>query len=84
MADWDYRLNLADIFHSDDLTTLEKANLIADRIEGSEWFDDVNYYGTLEDLCHQLRECPEDSLFNWYWNGLYDVFDLYRVWVITR
>lgn len=81
MPTWLHKLNVADVFHNDDLTLAEKRDAICWRIKRSSWA-----HNDMDLLClvDQLEESDTVEEFDSAWNDLYDWFDDARVWVITR
>jgi hypothetical protein len=84
---WTYTFNLDDIYYSDALSLRDKANIIANRIERSRFFQ-AEWTFTIADVVDEFRDFGRygDSveLFDGIMRHLYDYADTYRVWVKTR
>lgn len=81
MPIWNHTLQLADIFHDDDLTLEQKRDEIVRRIKASPFWDEDDT--TLTDVVHllELTDCVEE--FDAVWDEFYDWADAARVWVAT-
>jgi len=87
MTNWKHQLNIAHIFHNDDLTIAERASNISLTIKSRPWYDDVNYNGELEDLLDELTDAGKEDnipMFDAVWDAIYDIFNAHKVWVTAQ
>lgn len=75
---WDKRINLADVFHNQDLTFEQRRDAIVKRIYGSGWNSDEAYT-----LAADLADTQNAEEFDEVWNAVYDLADYDRVWIAT-
>lgn len=92
MNKWLYTLDLSDIYHSENHNLRSKAEIIANRIERSKFYDKAYSFAINEvvDIMRSLAdgqglatEEPDVEDFDAAMNGLYDYADIERVWVDT-
>lgn len=85
MKKWKHRLNLSDIFHSDELTFEEIRDTVVARLKRSSFFREVtaNDYG-FDDLVDELGDAETVGQFDFIWNIVYDYADEYDCWITTR
>lgn len=82
MVTWAHTLNLADVFHNDNLTFRERRDAIAHRIQRAGWF---NYSDMdLMDVVDFLADATDAAEFDEAWVMFYDWADSARIWVATR
>ena len=78
---WKHKVLLGDIFHDDDLSLHNKAEIIAKRFRTQ--FPDND---DLEELLDELVDAAENDSISWFdvvWDHIYDWADEERVWVDT-
>lgn len=78
---WDHRLNLADVFHNDDLTFEAKRDEIVHRIKAARFYRDDDW--TLWSVVDELADTTDTDDFDNVWDAFYDWADAHRVWVET-
>ena len=79
MANWKHRLQLGDIFHSDEIPFEQKRDEIVKRIKAAKWFDANDF--TLEEIVEGIHQSPDTEEFDGWWDEFYDWADRNRVWV---
>jgi hypothetical protein len=80
---WEHRVNLADVFHNDDLTFIEKRDVIVARIRASAWFKSYGEYDDLPQFVEELADTEDVDAFDGVWDCIYDITDADRVWIAT-
>jgi hypothetical protein len=83
MAAWRHTLELADIFHDDDLSFEQRRDEIVRRIKAAPFYDSGRCDFDLVDLVDQLEHAEEIEHFDDYWSDFYDYCDVNRIWVAT-
>lgn len=78
---WEYTINLADVFHNDDMTFEQRRDAIVSRIRNSGWPSTGSY--TLRQLVDELAEAQDTDEFDGPWDLIYDEADADRVWIQT-
>jgi hypothetical protein len=82
---WGEKLRLGDVFHNDDLSFIERRDAIVTRIKATRWYRDADphEFDGLHDVVENLatEESPDD--FDYWWDELYDLADVARVWIET-
>jgi hypothetical protein len=84
LPSWEHRLNLADVFHNDDLTFEQKRDAIVRRIRATAWFKSYDEYDDLPQFVEELADTKGGHEFNGPWSCIYDIADVDRVWIATR
>ena len=76
---------LADVFHNDDLTFIEKRDAIVARIKATRWHKDADphEFDGLVDIVENLATEESADDFDYWWGELYDLADRDRVWIET-
>lgn len=82
MANWDFKLELKDVFHNEDLSFEEKRDEIVDRINSAPFMDEDD--GELVDIVEELAGTETIPEFDRAWSWFYDWADFARVWVETQ
>jgi hypothetical protein len=80
---WAHKINLADVFHNDDLTFEQKRDAIVARIRATTWFKDCDEYDELPQYTEELADAPDVRAFDFVWSEIYDIADADRVWIAT-
>ncbi len=80
---WAHKINLADVFHNDDLTFEQKRDAIVRRIRASRWFKDYDEHDDLPQFVEELADAEDKHAFNSPWDCIYDIADADRVWIAT-
>ena len=80
---WAHKINLADVFHNDDLTFTEKRDAIVARIRATRWFKDCDEYDDLPQFVEELADARTPDEFDGPWDCIYDIADADRVWIAT-
>lgn len=75
---WAERLDVKDIFHNDEVTIIEKRDVIVQRIRALKSYDD-----DAELIADELAQATEIDDFDEWWDAFYDWADKRRVWVAT-
>lgn len=87
MSNWDYTLDVSDVFHNeDDYTQEERLKAIAQRVDAFAARYDGEYDSELDDLVEELTDAANDGAVVWFdqvWNAIYDWADDVRVWIRT-
>ena len=79
---WDYKLDVSDVFHNDNLTLEQKRDLIIARIKSSAFWTPADY--ELDEILDELSQVDDADYFDLVWNAFYDWCDVgKRVWVET-
>lgn len=82
MAQWDYTLNVKDIWNDFEEMGFENArDAIVEKIRTSRFWDEADFI--LGEIVECLEFSANLSAFNSYWNDFYDWADATRVWVET-
>ena len=81
MASWVERIDLADVFHDEDLTFEQKRDAIVARIKASEWYRWSGFELHLMISSLSSTTTPED--FDVVWDAVYEKADVDRVWIAT-
>jgi len=76
---WDLTVNLADVFHNDELSFEQRRDAIVQRLYGSGWNSDVVYT-----LVADLGAAEDAGEFDEIWDEIYDHADFDRVWITTH
>ena len=79
---WQHKIRLADVFHDEDRTFLERRDAIVLRCKTQL----RRIYSESEDLQYLLEELSEtedEDQFDEIWNDFYDWCDDNQVWVAT-
>lgn len=79
---WAHTLNLADVFHNDNLTFRERRDAIAHRVQRAPWFDYSDM--DLMDIVDFLADATDAAEFDEAWAMFYDWADSARIWVVTQ
>jgi hypothetical protein len=82
-AAWEHKINLADVFHNDDLTFGESRDAIVSRVRASAWFKAKDEYDDLVYLVEELADSERKYHFDYVWDEIYDIADCDRVWIAT-
>lgn len=80
---WAHKINLADVFHNDEMTFEEKRDAIVRRIRATTWFKDYDEYDDLPQLVEELADAEDTDAFDGVWDCIYDIADADRVWIAT-
>jgi hypothetical protein len=82
MRGWNEKIELADVFHNDDLSFTERRDIIVARIKRSRWYHQADIdNGDLLDIVDALADSDTEDEFDGSWDELYDLADEDRVWV---
>lgn len=81
MPVWNHTLQIADIFHDDDMPLKEKRDEIVKRIKDAPFFDESD--ADLIEVVEELAEVDSIMYFDAVWDAFYDWCDDNRVWVAT-
>ena len=82
-ASWAHKINLADVFHNDDLTFEQKRDTIVRRIRATTWFKQYDEFDDLPMFVEELADAEDKHAFNGPWDCIYDIADADRVWIAT-
>lgn len=80
---WSKRINLADVFHNEDLTFIQRRDAIVARIRRSGWLAQYDEYDELTQVVEELSEAENTDEFDGPWDVIYDYADIDRVWIST-
>ena len=80
---WAHKINLADVFHADDLNFELKRDMIVQRIRATTWFKQYDEYDELPQLVEELADAEDTDAFDSVWDCIYDIADADRVWIAT-
>lgn len=80
---WDRRINLADVFHNDEMTFEQIRDAVVAVIRNSGWLDGRDEWDSLVEAVDNLAEAEDDDEFNGWWAEIYDHADYDRVWIAT-
>lgn len=80
MTPWLLTIDLKDVFHNEDLPFEQKRDEIVRRIRATGWHGDHPW---LEEIVDNLAESEDENDFDSWWDELYDVADIDRVWIAT-
>lgn len=82
MPVWNYKIELSDIFHAENVDFPAKRDEIVRRLRDSDWYDKCFSF-RLADTLESLEDSENVEDFDYYWNDLYDVADIDRAWIST-
>jgi hypothetical protein len=80
---WEHRINLADIFHNDDLSFAEKRDAVVRRLRATTWFKAKDEYDSLSQYVEELSETEDIVGFGQVFDAIYDEADYDRAWIAT-
>jgi hypothetical protein len=80
---WAHKINLADVFHNDDLTFEQKRDTIVRRIRATAWFKQYDDWADLPQFVEELADAADGDEFDGPWDCIYDIADADRVWIAT-
>lgn len=83
MAHWNMTINLKDAFSERDMSFQDRKSIVVERITNSGWLDNSLDGETLRDLVMYLSESSDTSEFDYWWNQVYDIADVDRIWLAT-
>jgi chromatin segregation and condensation protein Rec8/ScpA/Scc1 (kleisin family) len=84
MHTWKYKINLADVFHNDDMTFEDRRGAIVRRIRASSWFKEYDeYYDELPQFVEELADTRDTEEFDNVWDAIYNIADYDRVRIQT-
>jgi hypothetical protein len=79
---WKHKLLLADVWNDDDLSLIEKRDVIVARIKKLPMYDDTGDDDSdLWWIVDELSDVTNEEDFDVVWDGFYDWADTERVWV---
>jgi hypothetical protein len=81
---WDHKLNLADVFHNEEMTFEERRDAIARRVRTSAWLRNRDNSDPLPYLIDELADTADAGEFDEVWDVIYDYADADRVWIATH
>lgn len=83
---WGRRVDVSDLFHNTALTFTQRRDAIANRLKTNPWYKqaDVAEFDGVHDVVNELGTAEDDEEFNGWWDELYDLADIDRVWITTR
>lgn len=84
MNKWKMTIDLRGTFHADDMSFIERRDVIVERMRKSRWYKGYNEYDYLPELIDELSETPNESDFDMVWDTIYDIANEDRVWIATR
>jgi hypothetical protein len=80
MPIWLDKINLADVFHNEEMSFEQRRDVIVQRIRRSGWPDRNS---SVYDLIDELADCETGNEFDGPWSLIYDEADADRVWIAT-
>jgi hypothetical protein len=80
---WDRKVNLADVFHNEDITFEQRRDAIVTRIRTTPWFKGYDEYDDLPQFVEELADAADAAEFRDPWDCIYDIADADRVWIAT-
>jgi len=80
---WSEKVNVADVFHDDDLGLAEKRDAIAARIKATRWYRSQDEFSPLHEAVLGLSDAEDEDEFNGWCDEIYDLADWDRVWIGT-
>ncbi len=83
MPVWDRRVNVADVFHDEAMSFIERRDAIVARLRSSGWLDGRDEFDGLVEAVDGLANADDDDEFNAWWDEIYDHADADRVWIAT-
>ena len=83
LPSWAHKINLADVFHNDDLTFEQKRDTIVRRIRATAWFESYDEFDALPQFVEELADAEDTASFDAPWDEIYDIADADRVWIAT-
>lgn len=83
---WEREISVADLFHNDRLTFEQRRDAIANRLKDSPWYTsaDKAEFDGVYDTVHELANAEDAEEFNGWWDELYVLADIDRVYIKTR
>lgn len=82
MPYWGLTIDLKDVFHSDLPFPSIRDEVVA-RINRSGWLDQSYAPAELLMALFELQDAQDADDFDVYWNAVYDIADVDRVWIAT-
>jgi hypothetical protein len=86
-AKWQYKLNVADVFHDEDKPFEEIRDAVVERIKRAPFYEAEPTTPAMDDLwclVDELADTDTQSYFDMVWSAFYDWCDVdKRVWVET-
>lgn len=83
MNRWKRRVNLAGIFHAEEMTFEERRDAIVDVIRHSTWFKVCEEGDDLPQFLEELGDTEDAEGFDVVMGAIYDVADDDRTWIVT-
>lgn len=84
MKKWKHKLNLADVFHNEDLAFEEIRDIVVSRIKASSFYREAKESMDFEGIVDELGEAETVDQFDFIWDAVYDYADDYDCWIITH
>lgn len=81
---WKRTLNLAAVFHNEELTFGQRRDRITARLRASAWYKSKEVGDELRVLVADLDDALDEAQFDRVWGAIYDEADADRVWIKTR
>jgi hypothetical protein len=81
---WNRKINLADVFHNEDMTFEQRRDAIAARLRGSKWYSGSDEDAEIRILVDDLGDAVDTDQFDAVWDAIYDETDYDRVWIGAR
>ena len=86
---WQYKLDVSDLFHDEDLSFEQRRDGVVGRLRAAPFYEDdpIRWNADTEELylvVDELADTDDEDYFDSVWNALYDWCDVdKRVWLNT-
>jgi hypothetical protein len=80
---WDRKINVADVFHNDEMTFPQRRDAIVSRLRDSGWLHGRDEFDELVNAIDELAEAENSEEFDGWWDEIYDIAYEERVWIST-
>lgn len=80
---WGRKVNLAGIFHNDEMTFEQKRDAVVSTLRASTWFKQYEGGDDLPQFVEELADTEDIAGFDAVFDAIYDVADADRVWIST-
>lgn len=83
---WAHRVDVSDVFHNERMTFEQRRDTIANRLKNTRWYQDADQaeFNGVYDTVNELGNAEDVEEFDGWWDELYDLADIDRVWIKTR
>lgn len=83
LPSWNKKINLAGVFHNNEMTFGQRRDAIVARLRESPWLTSCSEDDELIQYVDELAHAQDAGDFNAAWDAIYDCADYDRVWIRT-